>query len=268
MWIFTSFYRSLFDIAWIREQRGRIGRAFGYGLIFLTVIYGMRLIQPAFFIVPRAIETVETEFVKNTPDFTATWQNEKLSITGLPQPYVVEKTFDGEKMRVVIDTVSTSTPAIESFIKDRDTEGVILVTRDNFSFYNPEDKQTQIESFAGMTDETVTKADIAGIITKIKSFSPWISVGLLVVGIVLFIIGKLIGVLFLSLLVFIVARVRKFGWTYKEVLASSLYAMTLPTLIATTGLWLGVPLSTLGTVSFLVLMYLTVAGFDSTVKKA
>lgn len=267
MWILNSFYRSLFDIAWIREGRDRLGRAFGYALVFLIIIYGIRLIQPAFFIVPQMLETTQTEFIKNTPDFTATWKDAKLSVTGIPQPYTAEKKLGDQTLFVLVDTVSTSTPSIESLVKDNDARALLLVTSDNFSFYNPDDKKIETESFVGMTDDTVTKADVAHVVEKIKSYGRWLSVGLLGIGELFFLIGKLLGILILSLVVYILVRIRKFGWTYKQVLASSLYAMTLPTIIATTCLWLGIPLASIGTIVFFVLMYLAVAGFDNQEKK-
>lgn len=268
MWILHSFYHSLFDIAWLREQRGHLGRAVGYSIIFLVLIYTLRLIPISFFLVPKVLETAETEFIKNTPDFTATWKDAKLSVAGLPQPYTVEKSFDGQTIRFVVDTVSTSSPSIESLIKDKDRDGVLLITRDNFSFYNPEDKKINTESFVGMTDETVTKAGATSAITKFRSYGSWISMGLLTIGIIFLLVGKLIGLLVLGLLVYLVVRIRQFGWTYKEIFTTGLYATTLPTLIATTALWFGLPVAPFGTIAFFLLMYLVVSGFDTIEKKA
>ncbi|OGH65025.1 MAG: hypothetical protein A2821_00935 [Candidatus Magasanikbacteria bacterium RIFCSPHIGHO2_01_FULL_41_23] len=264
MWILTAFYNSLFNVAWLREQRGRLGRAFAYAVIFLVLIFALRLIQLAFFALPKVLETAETEIVKNTPDFTATWKNEKLAITGFPQPFVADKLFGDDSVRIVIDTESTSTPSIESLKKDADHDAIILITRDYFSFYNSEDKTTQTETFAGLPDDTVfTKANVVDGIAKVRSYGHWIGVVLLAIGVFVLLIGKFIGLLFLTGVVYIVARVRKFAWTYKEILATGFYATTLPTIIATTAVWFGLPFGFISTLVFLLLMYLVVSGFDN-----
>jgi hypothetical protein len=247
-------------------MRDQFGRACGYAAICLVLIYGLRLGTP-FVSFPKTIDKTHAQ-VSALPDFTAKLINGELSVTGLDQPYIWETKLDDGIAKLVVDTVSTSTPPVDSLAVNKNTDNVFLVTRTAVSVYNPMEKSTEIRTFGGSPDTTITKNDVVTMVNKLVAHKTGLSFILWAIFVGILTLGKMIGVLFPAALLYIVVRIRKFNWSYKQILTVSLYAITLPMLIATIAFWWADPLvGSLGTLLFFIIMYATVSGFDGVGQK-
>lgn len=261
MWFLRTFYHSLFDIDWLRGQRGSAKAAWGYASLFIIVIAIIQILPVVLFAVPRGLQDVETTVRNDVPDFTAQLKGGVLTVTNLSQPFTREQTSDDINFRVVVDTVSTSSLSVGQFIKDKNRDVVILVTRSALSLYDGNSGQTDVENFSNSPDSTFTKTDLIGVFDKIKEFGvPLIQIIIALAFVVLTYVAKLFYLLILTLLVYVVARIRKWPWSYKELLTVGLFAITLPTLIQSIGRWFAWPLSPLYTLVFLFLMYAVMIG--------
>lgn len=261
MWFFKTFYRCLFDIEWLRTLRKYPRVAWGYATVFIVVIAILQILPTALFALPRGFHEVELALKDTVPDFTANVRGGTLSVEKLAQPFVHEQKTDDSTFRVAVDTVSTSTVAIESYIKDKDHDAVLLFSRDAVSYYDGSDGQTQVEQFAGSPDSTFTKGDLTAMFDKLKKFGvPLLGVLLTLAFVVFSYLGKLLSLLGLTLIIYVVVRARKLTWSFKDLWTVGLFALTLPTLIQSIGRWLALPLGPLYTIVFLFLMFAVVFG--------
>ena len=259
MWFLKSLYRSLYDITWLREQRAvHVGKALGFFTLVILVVSLFRFGPIAFFLVPRGLDKAVVA-VAEIPDFTAQVQDGKLQVENLPQPF--SYLVDGEKsdLLIYIDTVSTSTPAVEDLAKGKENTGVVLITRDDAMFYDPDSQHTEAETYADLPNGTsLSKTEVVNLVNKVHGARAWISVALQVFAFIVQWIFEIMSVLFWSLVVWIVARFRKNGWGYGEVVQVALFAITLPLILNSVLMWLALPLSLVKAVVLLTLLYLVV----------
>ncbi len=261
MWFFTTLYHSLFDIEWLRSMRSNSKAAWGYASIFIGIIAIIHILPMVLFLLPRGLHDVESALQSEVPEFTAEVKNGVLSVNNLPQPFIREEVSDDITLRLVIDTVTTTPLTVQSFIKEKDRDMVILVTRSAVSLYDGSDGTTDVEPISGSPDSVFTKADLVAMFAKIKQLGvPFIQVMVTVGFTLLSYVLKLMYLLILTLIMYVIVRFRKLSWSYRELLTVGLFALTLPTLIQSIGRWLAMPLNPLYTLVFLFLMYTVVTG--------
>lgn len=254
MWFFSSLYKSLYDLSWLRQQKGDTGKAWGYFFLLIFLVTGLTLI-PLFVGLPKGVSTIQSKFTNDVPNFVADLKGGELAITELVQPYVVKE----EKMVVVIDTVTTSPMELSSYLTTSDDSG-ILITKDKLEIYNASNKQSRAQLWSGMPDYHISKDQA---LTTLVKFLHWPVLILICFGLfILFFIGLSIGrlafVLFWGFVVWLINVIAKKNWSYREIFNVGLYVSTLPllfTLILTTG---GVSIRFLSTLLFVGLMVATI----------
>lgn len=259
MWFFKSFYRSLFDIAWLREQRvSGIGKALGFFTVVIFLVSLFRFGPVAFFLAPRGLDKAVAA-VQQIPDFKATVNDGKLSVENLPQPFSYSFKGEDQNLLVYVDTVSTSTPSVESLLAGKNNGGVILITHDEARFYDAESKHTELETYADFPNNTtLTKTEVVNFVSKIQGARSWIGIALQVLAFIAQWVFELLAVLWWSFILWALSRVRKTDWRYAEVVRVGLFALTLPLLLSTVFMLMATPVSMVKTLAWVVIMYLVI----------
>lgn len=259
MWFFKSFYRSLFDITWLREQRALgIGKALGFFTLVIFLVSLFRFGPVAFFLAPRSLDKAVAA-VQEIPDFKATVKGGKLFVEDLPQPYSYSFKGEEQNLLVYVDTVSTSTPAVEDLLTDKKEGGVILIGREDARFYDAESKHTELETYADFPDNTtLTKTEVVDFVSKVRGARSWIGIVLQAFAFMAQWVFELLAILWWSLILWALSRLRKTGWRYAEVVRVGLYALTLPLLLSTVLMLMAVPVSMVKTIAWVVIMYLVI----------
>ncbi|KKW43058.1 MAG: hypothetical protein UY92_C0001G0072 [Candidatus Magasanikbacteria bacterium GW2011_GWA2_56_11] len=244
MRFFQRFYKSLFDLGYLRSERGKPGRAWGYAVLFLFLVSVIQL-APVIYRIPGWLREARAVVEREVPEFTARARAGELSVEGVEQPYVRTVDTDDGSFKIIIDTVSTTTPDIAEFL-DKNTDSGVLVGRTEAVVYSSGDGRTQAQSFSDLParEEAFTKQDLLGIVDQVQSKGVYLIGAVMIFAFFIFLlIGKLIYLFFISLIAFMIAAATKRTWRLGEIYTVGLYALTLPTLIQTIGRWLGYPLT-------------------------
>lgn len=244
-----SLYRSLGDLAWLKQQKHAARAAWKYFFLFsalLTLISAVPLVVSF----PSAARELKDKVMSNVPDFQATLKQGTLSVTGFPQPYIYR---DKESSFVfVVDTVSTSSIALANYLKE-DADSGMRIGKDEVEMKDGLRGDTKTQSWKNFPDYSITKV---GLIQKIAAYStPGMIVleivAMLVIAFISLALGKLWSILFVSLIAFMVSAIARRGWKWSELFVVGLFATTLPSLIALVCVFLGVQI---GFVHFLALL--------------
>jgi hypothetical protein len=232
MTFFTSLYKSLYDVSWLKANKANRGGGWKYffgfvALVMLVVLAGMAV--SLFRVVPE----IRSRAADSIPEFEATFKEGELSVTGLKQPYTYRgEDEDSNKFVVMVDTVSTSTPDLDSILED--DESGLLVTKEKVEFFDANQNNGRTQFFDEMPDTSFNRARILGWIQKF--LSPVFIILLLgIIGLFVFIgliIGKLFLIVIVSLIALIVARIAKRQWQWNELFTVGLFAITLPSLVS------------------------------------
>jgi len=232
MWFLESIYKSFYDHKWLSAQKHKTGKAFGYFFLFV-LLASVLTFAPLTVKFSKLLNQGQDILQNNVPDFTAEIKDNNLMVTGLEQPFVQETSYEGEKVIVVVDTVSSTTvPSIKDYRKSSDNY-VLLVTKDQFAFYDAGEKKTEIYEFSDIGEDfSFTKNNIVDFINKFGGSIRYLLIFLFLFFAYLTVaVGKLIYIIFWSLLLFLLASIVKNGWKYQEIFIISLFAITLPTLV-------------------------------------
>ncbi len=254
-----SVYHSLFDIEWLRAKRDT-GRWAAVGFLFVvTSVIGLLRVVPLLgFIAPKAVAVGEQKLKDDVPDFSLIMENGQLRTEKLPQPYVFTQTSGDETFTLVIDTISTSSPSVESLIKNKDTDIAFVLGHDQFSYFDPELKEVKSESYTDVPNGTLTKDQL---VTWVEKFRTTYLVPIFVVlgglFVLMFFVGRLISVALWSLVFLVLVKIKKWNWTYRELNTVGKYASTLPLLVSSVMFWFGISWP-LATMVYVGMMYLVV----------
>lgn len=237
---FSAFYKSLFNVTWLKDQRTRAGRAWGYFFLLIGVI-SIFYSVPIIITLPSALREVTRTVEKNIPDnFKAEVKSGELAVSGFVQPLTIRGQDKGNFI-AVIDTVATSTKPLASFLRAED-QGGVLVARDRIELYNP--PRSQIVYMKDIADTTVTKADLVRVTRWLSGSGALviISILLIITVLIVVIIWKLWVVFLAVLIATIVSAVFHRGWKFGELFVMGLYAITLPSVISfilfALGIWI------------------------------
>jgi len=145
-----------------------------------------------------------------------------------PQP--LEKGLNNRPIEniLVIDT-SSNPSEIDNF------QTFAFLTKEDIAF-KAENDQIRIQSLENVNDFQLNRNIIEKNWQKAVPYLKWIGIGILVFTIIAIpvftILGRLVWVLFLSLLTLLAAKAMKYELNYKKALKINLYAVTLPTVIS------------------------------------
>ena len=226
---FTAYLKkSVYDVAWLRQQKNQSKKAWGYFLVFLLIMMAIATV-PLLIGLPAVVGEVRTK-VKEIPDFQATLKDGKLVVTGLAQPAVFKS--DGNFV-IVIDTAPTSSIMLKSFLEHAGQSGILVVS-DRMELVDGSTGQQKIQYWKGVPDFALNKVDL------LEKTEKYLSPGWLAVFVILFSIlayiatvaAQLLSIFFVALIVLVVAKVRRQAWQFKELFTVGLFAITLPTIIA------------------------------------
>lgn len=260
-----TIFRSLYDFAWIREQRlASVSRALGFFTLVVLIVTAVKTAPVVFFTLPKAMNEGVSTFVSKTPDFNAVMQNGELTIERLQQPFILEESDgNGDKIKIYIDTVSTSTPNV-SDIKDDKTTMAFLINKKQLQAYNYNQQKTEIHDFSTFDDGSgekseLSKADVQAVVEKIQAvFMPWIAAGVFLFILIAVWLFKFIAVLIWSLIFKWIANSMGRNWEYGELFKIVLYAIALPMIVTTVLVWAGLRIPMLYTVILCVVMYMVI----------
>ena len=256
MSFFKTFYRSLFDFTWLRDHKQNTKPAAGYALLFIfitTILYVLPIVREVKPLIVQLIKTVEEQ----VPEFTAYVKGGELSVDGITVPYTFEtKTEDGAAFKIVVNTETTTTPELATFVGEGPSNGLFF-SKTALTIYQGGDgvDKTQTVSFKDVSDTNFSKADVMSVLNKFRGAGLYILAAFVIVfffvGVV---IWKLLQLFVISLFILMISAIAKRGWFLKEIFTVGLFALTLPTLINITLLWLGRPIPFLYTAVSLFLM--------------
>lgn len=195
------------------------GKAFKYLLIF-TLIFGMIGGLGFTFNIKSGLDQIIYLTITELPEFRIT--NGELDVEGeMPIVY-----GDNEFVVIIDDTGNTTTDVLDDyyggflFLKD----GVAQKTTFQITEYKYED--------FGLAH--YEKQDLINLIAKIEGVSIIGLIILLVFYLIIFYIGKMIGSLLLTIIGLVLAAIQKSEVPFAKLYAMSIYALTLPILLAIT----------------------------------
>ncbi len=256
--IATAFYKSLYDIHWIAQQRGYLARALAYFFVFLFVTLCILLGILGRTASPRLSE-VWDDIRADAPDATLTISEGTLSVTGLDQPYRHEFAFENGVTGVLyVDTVTTSSVALNDILGEADHVPVVLVTSKKIKMYDASGAEPFVENMSSFPNTTLRTEEVTSVIDGITAGRAVVGILLLLSLIVtVFVFGtKLVSLLVVAWLVYVVVRADKKAWTYRQIYTAGLYALTIPILVdAISMLVLGAPLPFVHTILLFVILF-------------
>lgn len=244
-----SLYRSLGNLAWLKQQKHAALAAWKYFLL-LMVLFAALSSVPLVVSVPSLVREVKDKVMSNVPDFQATLKQGTLAVTGFPQPYVYRDQESG--FVLVVDTVSTSSLSLVNYLKS-DTDSGVQINREGVEMIDGQQGESKTQSWKNFPDFSVTKVEV---IQKIVAYSGpgTIAFLMIILPITVFLVitlGKLWSILFVSCIVYLVSMVAHRGWKWSELFVVGLFATTLPSLIAIAFTLFGVQI---GFIHFLALL--------------
>jgi hypothetical protein len=146
-------------------------------------------------------------------NFSAEINNGKLSVVGLPQPYVFK---DEEKNNfvAVIDTVSTSSLSLRNYLTVAGQSGV-LIDSEKIEILNGQNMQGQVQYWKDVKESNfrLDKPLLVSVLNKTGPvFVIIIFLVVLVALFVAFVIGKLFSILMVTLILLVVTAIARRSW--------------------------------------------------------
>jgi hypothetical protein len=228
---FQSLYNSLFNFAWLKNQRDSLSSAASYFFIFswlVSIVFLVFLVLKGN--LPRNLSLVRSAVVTQVPEFEAELKSGKLNVSNLDQPYTYHSA-DANYL-VIIDTKSKESHKVRDFLTEPEQSGV-LVTRSSVEFYDNNQGSSETRYFDDLPDYSFNKDTLEELFNQLTS--PWVIAILVLIFLaaayVGTIIAKLLHIIVVGGLVWLVSQFRNEKWTYKQTVAVSMYAVTLPTVI-------------------------------------
>jgi maltodextrin utilization protein YvdJ len=230
MFYLKAFINSLYNLSWLKAQKNNGKQAANYIVLFIILLSA---VYAGYFsyIIPNTLRSFSNEVFEQVPDFKAEFNEGALHVDNVDQPYIFEGEDDSATFKVVLDTISTSTLNIEDFV-DEDDAYTILITSEKMIVQDNSASKTTIQSFVDAENMSFTKQDVQTVVDSFLNNTLLIFVLLLIFWFVVFAFGRVVYLLFLSLLVYLIAKFFKSGeWKFSQVYTVGLFALTLPSLI-------------------------------------
>ncbi len=227
MRFFASFYNSLYNFKWLRDQRQN--SSWGWGYFFLLVIFvsGMLTINLGYNYYDNAPE-LKKQISEVLPEFQAVSANGQLQVSGLTQPYVQH--FN--QFTIAVNTDATNTIAVKDFVTTSD-KMVVLIAKDKLEVYNTQTQEVKTQSVKEFGDFNINRAEVlknSNILFTNKAVA--IVCAIAFVGLFIFLtIVNLLNVLLFGSVVYWIVKTSNKNWKFKEVFTVGLFAITLPMIL-------------------------------------
>lgn len=103
MYYIKAFLNSFYNFSWLRSQTNSGKKAANYIVLFILLL---SLCTAVFlsYMAPKKLATLRDDILTQVPDFSATIENNNLTVNNLEQPYK----FDGDDVIILIDTTASS----------------------------------------------------------------------------------------------------------------------------------------------------------------
>lgn len=191
--------------------RQSIGRAVAY-LIFLSLIVSLSIFVPQQIKYNKMVDYLTENFDSLIPQFT--FSGGKLEIDA-DMPIII----DSDGMSIVIDTLPDAEDKLFNY------DSVILVTSDKIiqKYYT---NRNEI-SLSTLSYFTLTNEDLKQSLPYMKT----IGASLFFLYIVIFICGRFLMALIVSLIGLVLNSMKQTGLSYRNIFKFSVYSITLPTLL-------------------------------------
>ncbi|MCX7920632.1 MAG: DUF1189 domain-containing protein [Clostridia bacterium] len=210
---FTKAVKSISDFGYYKNLiKQSVGKSISYLLLLCLILGTISMIRPVLEF-NRGISTFISAFEKNIPEFVL--ENGELNVSG-PMPVTTEE--DGAIF--IIDTSGrTGVEALNNY------DNGMLVLKDKMIQKNLGNIQTtEFSSLAGLK---LTKSDIGQWLPFLK----FISVFIVLFGLIVFIIGKLLSALLISIIGLLLNAIVSAGLTFKDIFKMAVYSLTLPIIL-------------------------------------
>ncbi len=227
MSFFTSLYNSLYNFKWLSSQKSNTSSAWSYFFLLIVLMTGLTTISMGYKLAD-AVPKIKQALYNELPEFQAEVKNGQLQVNNLVQPYV--KSYS--RLAIVVDTVSTSTIDINSYVKQGD-RSVLLITKDAFTAYDAQDKSVKTQVLKEYSDFKTDRNGVLkiadGMFSK-KIFAIVMAV-LFILMLVFLFSAYLLSVLVFGFLFYSIAKQQKMNWKFKEVFNVGLFTITLPLIL-------------------------------------
>jgi hypothetical protein len=229
MGFFANFYHSLFDVTWLAAVRSEHGRAwkffFGFSAITSLIFTGVSTA-----IILPTLRSVEKEVVATLPDFKAEIASGTLKVTGIIQPFI-QRDPEGPFL-FVLDTVSSSTPTIDSLVKKPEGE-IVVINRSGVEMFSESQSERKTYSFSTFKPGSVSRDDVKKFADRVTSVAGSVLIASALFFIFFFglIIGHVLSLLLVDGIAFIIASFLERPWRYGELFTVGLFAPALPLLV-------------------------------------
>lgn len=225
-----SLLHSLYDAAWLYAKRTNMRQAWSYFFVF-TVFACLVSLIPAYIAMPVAVGAVKNVVQTKVPDFKATMNGGTLAVEQLAQPWTLEQEDDGDKIRIVVDTTSSSTQSAGTHLQGG--VSAVLINSHQLEMYDARIGESRTQDWSNVPNFTFTKNDLVSAVNSLSQpgSQVFIAIALTLAVICGALIGNLWSLLIVTIIVFLLAKLLRRAWGMKELFTIGLYAVTLPTIL-------------------------------------
>jgi len=258
MFYIRAFIKSLYNIAWLKNQKTDLKRATNYIILFVLAL-AIGYAGYFTYVIPRELSDIRDQIIQYVPDFHAELKDGELSVADLEQPYYFTTQTSEGNISFLIDTISTSTEMLGEVIDLEDKrESKIVITQTGVAFYDASLNNASVQDFADIPDTTITKAEIEKWTNDVLENRGAFFGILLVLWFILLAISRVAYLVALAFLVLTFNKLRKGKeqWTFGQIYSVGIYAVTLPSLVVVAVHFFGLYVPYLYTI--LMLIWLTV----------
>lgn len=259
MGFLNSLYHSLFDVTWLAAVRSERKRAWKFFFTFSACASILISVVLTGFLVPM-LRSLEQNSLAGLPDFKVDVTSGTLRVSGIVQPFT-QRLPDGPFL-FVLDTVSSSTPTIESLVKNPTGE-IVVINRERIEVYSEDRNERKNYDVASLGDGSISKKDLIALVRWF--FSPQgialIALSIFVIIFIAIAVGHLTSLVLTGAVTYIIARSLKRPWRYGEIFTVGLFAPAVPLVITTllTLLGFAIPyLYSLSLLAFLLSVVITI----------
>ncbi|MFH1286134.1 MAG: DUF1189 family protein, partial [Candidatus Magasanikbacteria bacterium] len=201
---FSSAYKSLYDITWLKTRRENTNKAWTYFFMFMILVVVIQSVA-VMWAIPRGARMFWDTAREQIPEFHAEVSSGQLSLSGFEQPFILEEYEDGEIFSVYIDTITDEPLSPEQVFEDRVDTG-FLITKNKVTAVEYGGLQTRGFSFKEMDDVSFSGGQIIDWVDHfIESILPYMIPLLMIVLFLVWSGGKLIYLILVAFIVWFIA---------------------------------------------------------------
>ena len=227
MYYIKAFLNSFYNFSWLRLQANNGKKSANYIVLFILVLsFGTSAFLS--YTAPKKIIELRDDVLSQIPDFSATMEDNHLSINNLEQPYI----FEGDDIIMRIDTTASSTNFnFDEFVNGSKKDTLYFTSTTMYS-YDGASGYKNINVYHDIPNKTFDKPFVMsytdGFLHNTKLFFG----AFLLMSFVGFSVFKLLNLLLITLLVFLINKNSQSDkLTFGQIYTMGLFALTGPSVI-------------------------------------